>query len=184
MVFGLNAGQDSAIDLDAFLSAFQVSFPILLDANSTYWQYRQSGATSPYPLDYVIDQDGRVAYFSTEYRPEDMIAVIDGLLDNPAAQPDVPPAPSVFLQVSPNPFNPQTKISFTLERSQSVSLDIHDTRGRLVCTLLSSEVRPTGPNHLAWDGKDDHGQDLPSGLYMARIRTLNNTAVAKLTLVR
>ena len=184
MVFGLNAGQDSSIDLDAFLSAFQVSFPILLDAGSIYYQYRQSGATSPYPLDYVIDPEGRVAYFSTEYRPEEMIDVINSLLANPAGQPETPPAQPLSLQAFPNPFNPQTKISFTLQHSQPVSLDILDTRGHLVRTLLSSDVRPMGPNLLAWDGQNDQGQNLPSGLYMARMRTLNETAVTKLTLVR
>jgi len=161
-----------------------MSFPILLDANSTYWEYRQSGATSPYPLDYVIDQNGNVAYFSTEYQPEDMIAVINDLLDSPSSTPDVPPAQLIFLQAAPNPFNPQTKISFTLQSRQPVSLDIHNARGHLVRTLLSSEIRPSGLNILAWNGQNNQGQNLPSGLYMARIRTRNETAVTKLTLVR
>lgn len=68
-MLGLNSGQDSPSDLQAFLSAFQVTFPMLLDAGSVYWDYQQSGSVSPYPLDYVIDQEGRVAYFGTEYDP-------------------------------------------------------------------------------------------------------------------
>ena len=84
VVLGLNSGNDSAEDLEAFMSAFQVTFPILLDANTLIGTYRQSGAASPYPLDYVIDQDGRVAYYSTEYDPESMVEVIDQLLNNTA----------------------------------------------------------------------------------------------------
>lgn len=161
-----------------------MTFPILLNAGSTYNQYRQSGGTSPYPLDYVIDQEGRVAYFSTEYDPEAMVQVIDGLLGQTSSQPDVPPARHLSLHAAPNPFNPQTEISFVLDRDQPVSLDILDARGHLVRTLFSSVLRPAGPNQTHWNGRDNQGRELSSGLYMARIRTLNQTAVTKLTLVR
>ncbi len=180
----MNAGQDSADDLQAFLNAFQMTFPILLDASPTYGLYRQSGGTSPYPLDYVIDQQGRVAYFSTEYDPEAMIAVINGLLGLTSGQQDVPSAPLIQIQAVPNPFNPQTVISFVLPGAQPVSLDILDARGHLVRTILSSELRNEGPNRVDWNGRDNQGRELPSGLYMAQIRTLNQTASIKLTLVR
>ncbi len=184
-VFGLNPGPDSASDLQVFLNAFQVSFPILLDNGNIYYnQYRQSGGTSPFPLDYVIDQEGNVAYFSTEYDPEAMIAVIDQLLGGVSGHPEVPQAKALALLAAPNPFNPQTEISFFLPGSQPVSLDILDTRGHLVRTLLKSEPQPAGQNRVTWDGRDNQGKALPSGLFMARIRTRNHTAVTKLTLVR
>jgi len=161
-----------------------MTFPIHLDASSTYWQYRQNGGTSPYPLDYVIDKEGRIAYFSTEYDPETIVAVIDGLLGTLSSQPEVPPARHLQIQAAPNPFNPQTEISFILDRDQPVSLDILDTRGHLVRAIFSSEFLHEGVNRADWNGRDNQGRELPSGLYMARIRTLNQTAVTKLTLVR
>jgi len=182
-VFGLTAGQDSTLDLQAFLDAFQMTFPILLNAGNTYGAYHQSGGTSPYPLDYVIDQEGRVAYFSTEYDPEAMIAVIDGLLGHTSSQPDIPRS-RLQIQAAPNPFNPQTEILFVLNREQPVSLDILDARGSRIRTLLSSELRNEGQNRVSWNGRDNHGRELSSGLYLARIRTLEQTAVTKLTLVR
>ena len=155
-MFGINAGPDPIPDLVVFLNAFQVSFPILLDyGNLFYTQYRQNGATSPFPLDYVIDQQGRVAYFSTEYDPEAMIEVIDGLLDQTSDSPDVPRPQSLQLAASPNPFNPKTEISFSLNRSQPVSLDILDTRGHLVRTLLSSEPQAAGTGRVFWNGLDN-----------------------------
>ncbi len=184
LVLGLNSGQDSTSDLNAFIRAFQVSFPMLRFANTPYWQYRQSGALSPYPLDYVIDQEGNVAYFGTEYEPEDITLVINNLLGLTSGTPDIPPAKKLDLMASPNPFNPQTNIVFTLKHSQPVSLDILDARGHLVRTLLSSEVRPGGLNKLSWNGQDDQGQSLSSGLYLAQIKTLHETAITKLTLVR
>ena len=184
VVLGLNSGNDSAEDLEAFMNAFQVTFPILLDANSFIGLYRQSGAASPYPLDYVIDQQGRVAYFSTEYDPESMVAVIDQLLDPLSATPDIPTATGFLLQAAPNPFNPQTDISFYLNQAQPVSLNIHDARGRVVRHLLRSSPQPAGEGEARWDGRDNQGRELPSGLYMAQIKTRNRTAVTKLTLVR
>jgi hypothetical protein len=183
-VFGLNAGQDPAEDLEVFLNAFQVTFPILLDAGSTKNIYRQSGAISPYPLDYVIDQQGRVAYFSTEYHPEEMIAVIEGLLAVPTGQPDTPAMENIRLRAAPNPFNPTTQISFILNKEQPVSLNIMDQRGHLVRTLVASEIFASGENTVPWDGRDSQGRSLSSGLYIARIQTLDGSAVAKLTLVQ
>ena len=161
-----------------------MTFPILLDASSTYWQYRQNGGTSPYPLDYVIDQEGRIAYFSTEYDPETIVEVIDGLLNVTSDVQDIPLARPLKIQAAPNPFNPQTEISFLLDRDQAVSLDILDARGHLVRTIFSSEFLAEGNNRVNWNGRDNQGRELSSGLYMARIRTLNQTAVTKLTLVR
>ncbi len=184
VVLGLNSGNDSAEDLEAFVNAFQVTFPILLDANTIIGQYRQSGSATPYPLDYVIDQQGQVAYFSTEYDAEAMVVVVDDLLNPTSAAPDIQPAGTLLLQAAPNPFNPQTEIHFFLERNQPVSLNILDARGHLVRNLLRSEPRPKGSGKARWDGRDNQGRDLPSGLYMAQIKTLNRTAVTKLTLVR
>lgn len=80
-VLGVNTG-DPLADLEVFVSAFQMSFPVLISGGPVYNMYRQAGATSPYPLDYIIDQAGNVAYFKTEYDPEAMIANIDALLGN------------------------------------------------------------------------------------------------------
>ncbi len=180
----MNAGQDSALDLQAFLNAFQMTFPILLDAGNSYSHYHQNGGTSPYPLDYVIDQQGRVAYFSTEYDPEAIVTVIDELLGHTSGVPEIPNNKKLQIQAAPNPFNPQTEIGFVLDRAQAVSLDILDARGRLVRTLLASDVRREGSNRINWNGRDNQGRELSSGLYLARIRTHDQTAVTKLTLVR
>jgi len=82
-VLGLNNNEPQAI-MEAFASTFGLTFPILLDAGESYGQYSQSPAVSPYPLDYVIDQGGQVAYFNSEYDPDSMVAVIDQLLGNSA----------------------------------------------------------------------------------------------------
>jgi hypothetical protein len=185
VVLGLYDNDTGDPDLQVFLDAFQVSFPILVNTQSTYNKYRQTGASSPFPLDYVIDQTGRVAYFNTEYDPEGMTAVIDELLANPAAVGDLPGRTGgPTIQARPNPFNPRTEIYFDLPVAGKVELDIHDARGYLVRRLITHQVYGAGRHVMPWDGNDDQGQARPSGLYLARIRSGGFSSHAKLTLLR
>ena len=140
IVLGLYDKDGSDPDLQVFLDAFQVSFPILVDAHQTYFTYRQTGATSPYPLDYVIDQTGHIAYIGTEYDPETMADVIDELLLHPASAGDLPDVVNhLKLEARPNPFNPRTEIRFQLPGAGRIDLDIHDARGHL------GDVGESGP---------------------------------------
>lgn len=184
-VFGLSSGGESAQDLEIFARAFQVSFPILPGAYYTYSSYRQNGNTSPYPLDYVIDQAGNVAYHATEYDPELMIAVIDHLLLNPAPVGETPAARRPLrIEGRPNPFNPRTEIRFELDRPARVTVDIHDARGRLVRRLQAGVLHEAGPRSVTWDGTDGRGRHLPAGIYLAHVTADDRTATAKLTLVK
>lgn len=184
-MFGLSSGGETPADLEIFGSAFQVSFPILPGAGNTYSTYRQNGGTSPYPLDYIIDQAGNVAYHSTEYDPELMIAVIDHLLQHPAPVEETPgPVTSLRIEARPNPFNPRTEIRFELPGPARVTIDLHDAGGRLVRRLQSGELHRAGSRAVPWDGTDGGGRPLPSGIYLARVTAGDRTATAKLTLVR
>jgi hypothetical protein len=185
VVLGLYDNGASDPNLQIFLDAFQITFPILLNTGSSYSLYRQPGGTSPYPLDYVIDQAGRVAFFGTEYDPEGMAAVIDELLENPTPVEDLPGALGTLrLEARPNPFNPRTEIHFRLPVAGRVDLDIHDARGHRVRRLIVDETYDEGPGRVAWDGTDDQGLALASGLYLARIRSGGFAAISKLTLLR
>ncbi len=180
----MSSGGEDANDLDVFTSAFQVSFPILPNTETAYNNYNQPGGTSPYPLDYVIDQAGNVAYSSTEYDPEAMVAVIEALLAQPAAAGDAPQflLPQVFAY--PNPFNPRTEISFTIVQAGRVSLTIYDARGNRVRQLLTNETYGAGTNSVRWDGVDDTGRAAPTGLYLVRVKTDRRSVTGKLTLIR
>jgi photosystem II stability/assembly factor-like uncharacterized protein len=84
----------------------------------------------------------------------------------------------------PNPFNPATSLSFSLRQSASVSLEILDPQGRHLRHLLAGEVRPAGTQSVAWDGRDDRGQALASGVYLARLIAGNERAAGKLLLLK
>ncbi len=96
--------------------------------------------------------------------------------DLPITQTTIPPN-------TPNPFNPSTEIRFDLARPGLVHLTVHDTRGRLVRTLLN-EPRGTGSATVTWDGCDDRQRALPSGVYIVKLQTAEESASRKVTLAR
>ena len=79
--------------------------------------------------------------------------------------------PSAFtlLQNYPNPFNPSTTIRFSVSQGGSAMLEIYDLTGRHVRTLLSGEVS-AGTHSVQWDGRDERGSSVGSGVYFYRLR--------------
>jgi len=69
----------------------------------------------------------------------------------------------------PNPFNPETTIQFALPTQSNVRLEIYNTLGQRVRTLVANEVFQAGTYHVVWDGRNDHNQVVPSGMYIYRI---------------
>ena len=186
VVLGINPGPDAPEILEVFINAFQISFPILPDeGNVVLVQYRQPGSASPFPLDYVIDQDGLVAYLATEYRPETMVAVIEDLLAIGTAVGDTPAAiAGSRLTVAPNPFNPRTVVSFELNQASEVTLDVLDARGRRLRRLLGAAPYAAGVHEVVYDGRDNAGRELSTGVYLLRLQVAGEVVTRKLTLVR
>lgn len=69
----------------------------------------------------------------------------------------------------PNPFNPATQIKYSLARSTHVTLKIYNLQGQEVRTLVN-QLRPAGSQQVVWDGKDQRGEPVMSGVYFYRIR--------------
>jgi len=84
----------------------------------------------------------------------------------------------------PNPFNPSTTILMTVPRSMPVTLRIHDTRGRLVRTLFSGVPAVPGEIPVEWDGRDEGGRIVGSGIYYYTLSTEEGSQSRKLTMVR
>ena len=87
-------------------------------------------------------------------------------------------------QNSPNPFNPVTTIEFEVPEPGLAQLVIFDARGEVVRRLLTRTYdRPTR-ERLTWDGRDDGGQAVPSGLYFYKLEFGDRSAVRKMLLLR
>jgi hypothetical protein len=83
----------------------------------------------------------------------------------------------------PNPFNPMTTISFSVEKPQWVKIMVFDIAGRLVSVLVD-QVHEAGYFTVDWTGRDSKSQNISSGVYFLRMETATGSEVRKLTLVR
>ena len=91
--------------------------------------------------------------------------------DGPTAVEDAVKQPNAFslAQNYPNPFNPETTISYNLNRAGFVTLHIFDIAGKRVRSLYECK-QPAGSHRLIWDGTDELGQAVSSGLYLYQLQ--------------
>ena len=87
------------------------------------------------------------------------------------------------LRAVPNPFNPSTAIRFELGSPGEVYVRIFDLRGRLVRELTHDEL-PAGRQGLEWDGTDDHGQIVASGVYVVQVDASGSVNRQKIALLK
>lgn len=83
----------------------------------------------------------------------------------------------------PNPFNPSTTIRFDLDRAGFISLKIYNILGQEV-RLLQRGHMPAGSYHVDWDGKDDRGRSVSSGVYIYNLQTMGKTLSRKMILMK
>jgi hypothetical protein len=95
----------------------------------------------------------------------------------------LPPKPTTLYQNYPNPFNPSTSIAFYLPSQERVSLVIYDVRGATVRTLVNA-VRPVGKHIIRWDGMNEDGIRVGSGVYYYRLKAGKDVITKKLVVVR
>lgn len=93
-------------------------------------------------------------------------------------------APTVLLRSFPNPFNPHATLSAVLSRPGPVWLSIHDARGRRVASLADGVYSPAGEFVRQWDGRDERGAEMGSGLYFAHLLSQDDRTTIKMVLLR
>jgi hypothetical protein len=86
--------------------------------------------------------------------------------------------------VAPNPFNPSVEIRFQTRSQGSVRLEIFDVRGASVASILLGSLG-SGPHRARWNGRDDAGRNVSSGVYFLRVNgTAGQSRTVKVVLVR
>jgi hypothetical protein len=93
------------------------------------------------------------------------------------------PSTAHLLSSYPNPFNPKTTIQYVLPAEGAIRLYLYDTSGQVIRRLVEKE-QTVGIHAVVWDGRDDAGRNVASGVYLSRLETSTNTATGKLLLVR
>jgi immune inhibitor A len=86
-------------------------------------------------------------------------------------------------QNHPNPFNPSTVIPFSVHREVRIQLSIFSVEGRRLRTLID-ETSPAGFRQIEWDGKDEHGDPVSSGIYLYRLEAGKQVLTKKMVLIR
>jgi len=93
------------------------------------------------------------------------------------------PTTTVLYQNYPNPFNPSTTIRYDLPTGGRVSLKIFNTRGQEVKTIVN-QVQNAGTKSVVWDGRDNFGRRVTSGVYLCRLSVGNHIRVRKMVVAR
>ncbi|MFA5510176.1 MAG: FlgD immunoglobulin-like domain containing protein [Candidatus Cloacimonadaceae bacterium] len=99
--------------------------------------------------------------------------------DDPVAT----PTPKLLHANYPNPFNPSTTINFDMPKAGNVKLNVYNVKGQLVNSLIN-ETRGFGSHSVVWNGTDNKGQNVPSGLYFYRLETENHSEIRKMMLMK
>ena len=93
------------------------------------------------------------------------------------------PVRNALYQNSPNPFNPETRISFDLRKNNYVSLEIYNIKGQRVKQLVSNQLS-AGQHSMVWNGKDDNNKTVSSGIYFYKFKTSDYQATKKMLLLK
>jgi len=121
-------------------------------------------------------------YDSAQNMVED-VSDADFTIDVDTGVPDVLPTRLSLAHSTPNPFNPATQIGYALPRETAVQLRVYNLEGKLVRTLVN-EVQPAGRHTAVWNGRNDQGEQMASGLYFSRLSADGQTFVRKMMLLK
>lgn len=171
------------------------------NGNSTQWRSFQQSTGITYPLaltasdvgnlygvvndwSVVVDQQGIIRYKQPGVNVTAINTVIDNLLAATGVN-EEPATPREFelKQNFPNPFNPTTRLTFTMPAAQKVSLKIYDAQGRLVQTLIDAPLS-AGRHEVEWNGLNQQNEFAASGVYFYILQSGNFRATKKMILMR
>ena len=165
-------------------------FNLYLGSNALpadYYYTVDAASNAVFRLEYVVP-DPAVNYTGSIIISSNDLsnpAVMIGVTVTPYVSNDDPSTPiTTMLQGNyPNPFNPETTIRFATKNSGNVKITIYNIKGQVVKTL-ADKVYPAGNHQLIWNGKDDKGRSVSSGIYMYRMETPSYAKTMKMMLMK
>ena len=84
----------------------------------------------------------------------------------------------------PNPFNPVTRITYSVKEAGPVTIEVYNVAGKVVKTLLDAEVEAGAAGHVDWDGRAGSGELCASGVYFYRITSPGFTTSHKMIMLK
>ena len=132
---------------------------------------------------YSIEIRGLLQDIGFYYMDEAVHAYFEWELQEVSNSDEHNPASSLALRAYPNPFNPETTISFSVPSASQVNLTIYNLKGQIVKQLINRQM-PAGNHTVSWNGTDSNSRSVSSGLYFARIEQANIQRVIRMMLVK
>ena len=115
------------------------------------------------------------------------LRIIEGTTPNSIQAKDVKiitPEDYVLNQNYPNPFNPQTTIVFMLPIRKKISLTVYNALGQRIKTLYNDQVLTAGRHEIVWDGTNEAGNRVATGMYVYTLKFGNYTKSMKMMLLK
>jgi len=136
-----------------------------------------------YDLSAYANQQIRVA-IKCESNDAFIFFVDDVKITGPDANPgEVTPLVTSLKGNYPNPFNPETTISYTVKDNSPVSIDIFNVKGQKVRRLVN-EVKNAGNHTVIWNGTDDNGRAVSSGVYYFKMNAGKFSSTKKMIMMK
>lgn len=164
---------DNAIflDLDNFCNAYS-------------FVNQSSGAQTGF--DIPVGQDW-YAFLDNSHRHGNAV-LLDGTMvlehwGTPIDDPQMPPVSFSLSSPSPNPCSGSTSLKLELSSPAEIGVKIYNPRGQMIRSLASEKL-PAGTHSLIWDGKNDSGFEVASGLYLIRVRGTDHSATRKVLVIK
>lgn len=111
------------------------------------------------------------------------VEVYDGTATALVDESGLPNHYDILEQNYPNPFNPETNITFNLRSSRNVTLDVYSILGEHIVNLVDKNMG-NGKYNVVWNGKDNTGNIVPSGVYIYQLKTDNSILTKKMSLLK
>jgi hypothetical protein len=146
----------------------------------------EMGSWSPSGRQFCYTRSGNIIMVKNGYATRRTTIFIDDFqpsgLEASAAETSQPPA---FKLVGnyPNPFNPSTTIQFSLPSAGFAELIIYNMTGQKVCELVRKGME-AGMHSVVWNGRDQHGNPVSSGVYISRLKMDGKVETRRMTLVK
>ena len=148
------------------------------------------GDSLDYYRDFVFSEHS-IGYTETTYTmygylhcyDNEVMVGVDFDLDTTVAADEDQVEEAIDLANYPNPFNPETRIVYTLPNKTEVEVLIYNSRGQLVIDLYNN-IDEAGQHSLVWNGTDYNGNCCPSGIYICRIKTQSQEISRKMVLLK
>jgi hypothetical protein len=142
-----------------------------------------------FELDAYAGQDIIIAWHAADPPSNDglwYVWFIDDVMVEGTVSSDNPVTPVIVTALNgnyPNPFNPETVISYSVKNSTPVVLDIYNTKGQRIKTLVN-ETKASGNYTARWDGTDENGQKVSSGVYFYKMNAGKYSSSKKMILMK